>query len=118
MNHVNAIRCNDEYQCSHCGKSWDIHEEAPDRKMTLFNVNWTMFNVNCYKTVNYFGLSLTVPEDIDYIATDSYGGVYGYFSEPEPCSEFWDTHYDGFPKVRLATVNLHGLNWRETLRKC
>ncbi|UAW58808.1 hypothetical protein AVIO78A_023 [Escherichia phage vB_EcoS_AVIO78A] len=111
MNHVNAIRCNDEYQCSHCGKSWDIHEEAPDCKMTLASAD-------VYKTVNYFGLSLTVPEDIDYIATDSYGGVYGYFSEPEPCSEFWDTHYDGFPKVRLATVNLHGLNWRETLRKC
>lgn len=111
MNHVNAIRCNDEYQCSHRGKSWDIHEEAPDCKMTLASAD-------VYKTVNYFGLSLTVPEDIDYIATDSYGGVYGYFSEPEPCSEFWDTHYDGFPKVRLATVNLHGLNWRETLRKC
>lgn len=66
MNHVNAIRCNDEYQCSHCGKSWDIHEEAPDCKMTLVSAD-------VYKTVNYFGLSLTVPEDIDYIATNSYG---------------------------------------------
>ena len=111
MNHVNAIRCNDEYQCSHCGKSWDIHEEAPDCKMTLVDVN-------CYKTVNYFGLSLTVPEDIDYIATNSYGVVYGYFSEPELCDEFWDTYHCGIPKVRLATVNLHGLDWTETLREC
>ncbi len=111
MNHVNAIRCNDEYQCSHCGKSWDIHEEAPDCKMTLASAD-------VYKTVNYFGLSLTVPEDIDYVATNSYGVVYGYFSEPELCDEFWDTHYDGFPKVRLATVNLHGLDWKETLREC
>lgn len=111
MNHVNAIRCNDEYQCSHCGKSWDIHEEAPDCKMTLASAD-------VYKTVNYFGLSLTVPEDIYYIATNSYGVVYGYFSEPELCDEFWDNHRYGIPKVRLATVNLHGLNWRETLRKC
>lgn len=111
MNHVNAIRYNDEYQCSHCGKSWDIHEEAPDCKMTLASAD-------VYKTVNYFGLSLTVPEDIDYIATNSYGVVYGYFSEPELCDEFWDNRCHGIPKVRLATVNLHGLNWRETLRKC
>lgn len=110
MNHVNAIRCNDEYQCSHCGKSWDIHEEAPDCKMTLVE--------SCYKTVNYFGLSLTVPKNIDYIATNSNGNVYGYFREPERCSEFWDSHYDGFPKVILATVNLHGLDWKETLREC
>lgn len=53
MNHVNAIRCNDEYQCSHCGKSWDIHEEAPDCKMTLVEMN-------LYKTVMYFGLSVTI----------------------------------------------------------
>lgn len=111
MNHVNAIRCNDEYQCSHCGKSWDIHEEAPDCKMTLASAD-------VYKTVNYFGLSLTVPEDIDYIATNSYGGVYGYFSEPELCDEFWDNRRYGIPKVRLATVNLHGLDWKETLREC
>lgn len=72
MNHVNAIRCNDEYQCSHCGKSWDIHEEAPDCKMTLVSAD-------VYKTVNYFGLSLTVPEDIDYIATNSCGGCLRVF---------------------------------------
>lgn len=53
MNHVNAIRCNDEYQCSHCGKSWDIHEEAPDCKMTLVEMG-------LYKTVMYFGLSVTI----------------------------------------------------------
>lgn len=68
MNHVNAIRCNDEYQCSHCGKSWDTHEEAPDCKMTLDKF--------VFKTVDYFGLKLTIPEDFTIITTDSDGEVY------------------------------------------
>lgn len=57
MNHVNAIRCNDEYQCSHCGKSWDIHEEAPDCKMTLVelpkNKNGRLFWVTINRTAFY-----------------------------------------------------------------
>ena len=78
----------------------------------------TLVSADVYKTVNYFGLYLTVPENIDYIATNSYGVVYGYFSEPELCDEFWDNRRYGIPKVRIATVNLHGLDWAETLREC
>lgn len=111
MNHVNAIRCNDEYQCSHCGKSWDIHEEAPDCKMTVVDLSR-------FKTVDYFDLNFIVPSNITFIGTDASGKIHAFFREPERCSEFWDTHYDGFPKLILATVNLHGLDWKETLRKC
>lgn len=111
MNHVNAIRCNDEYQCSHCGKSWDIHEEAPDCKMTLVELPKT-------KTVDYFGLQLTVPLFINFIATDSDGEVYGYEIKPSD-DVYWEPNGNNdLDYYIIATVNLHGLDWRETLRKC
>lgn len=109
MNHVNAIRCNDEYQCSHCGKSWDIHEEAPDCKMTLVNLSGG-------KKVDYFGLNLIVPLNVNFIAANASGKIHAFFHEPEKYDEFWDTY--SCRSLVLATVNLHGLDWRETLRKC
>ena len=109
MNHVNAIRCNDEYQCSHCGKSWDIHEEAPDCKMTLVEMG-------LYKTVMYFGLSVTIPENYTVITTDADGEVYAWEDNPYINGSSW---YDpDIPFIHICKVNLHGLNWRETLRKC
>lgn len=109
MNHVNAIHCNDEYQCSHCGKSWDIHEEAPDCKMTLVNTAG-------YKTVDYFGQKLTVNENYNWLATDSDGFVYAYIAKPLTDNDGWYTNMSQF--THCATVNLHGLDWKETLRKC
>lgn len=109
MNHVNAIRCNDEYQCSHCGKSWDIHEEAPDCKMTEINLKK-------FKTVDYFGLTLTFPENFNVITTDSDGLITVWELEPgKQCNQWWDdvTNY-----LVIGEANLHGLDWRETLRKC
>lgn len=111
MNHVNAIRCNDEYQCSHCGKSWDIHEEAPDCKMTLVSLIKM-------KTVDYFGLSLDVPYYIDFIATDSDGEIYGYKDEPDIDSYWEPSDGEGQDWYKIGVVNLHGLDWKETLRKC
>lgn len=108
MNHVNAIRCNDEYQCSHCGKSWDIHEEAPDCKITLVN------NAG-YKIIDYFGQKLTVPDNFNWLAVDSDGLVYAYIAKPKIDDDCW---YDSSIFSHVATVNLHGLDWRETLRKC
>lgn len=108
MNHVNAIRCNDEYQCSHCGKSWDIHEEAPDCKMT-FNP------IEVYKAVNYFGIALMVPKAHCFIATDRSGNVFSYLFEPEIKGDMW---LQTSSHLFLGSVNLHGLDWRETLRKC
>lgn len=109
MNHVNAIRCNDEYQCSHCGKSWDIHEEAPDCKMTL---------LYCapFKTVDYFGLKLQITSDHCAIATNAFGIVYSYRNEPSPVGDTW--FIDNSSCCYICEVNLHGLDWRETLRKC
>lgn len=109
MNHVNAIRCNDEYQCSHCGKSWDIHEEAPDCKMTLVNLSQT-------KTINYFGMGITIPDWAKYLATDRDGSVYAYDNKPSIDGDDWFVDHSSITSI--ATVNLHGLDWRETLRKC
>lgn len=108
MNHVNAIRCNDEYQCSHCGKSWDIHEDAPDCKMTFESIAE-------HKAVNYFGTVLMVPKSHGFIATDRNGSVFSYLREPEMKNDVW---LQSSSHLFLGSVNLHGLDWRETLRKC
>lgn len=109
MNHVNAIRCNDEYQCSHCGKSWDIHEEAPDCKMTLLYCAG-------FKTVDYFGLQLEIPSDHCAIATDADSFIYSYYVEPLPTDNEW--FIDNVSYCYIGKVNLHGMDWQETLRKC
>lgn len=108
MNHVNAIRSNDEYQCSHCGKSWDIHEEAPYCKMTLIE--------RSYKTVNYFGTELQIPSFAQYIATDRDGEVWCYDEQPQCMNHQWVS--DSLNVLTIANVNLHGLDWKETLREC
>lgn len=109
MNHVNAIRCNDEYQCSHCGKSWDIHEEAPDCKMTGIYLPG-------FKTVDYFGLNLTLPERSKYITTNHNGLIQSWEIEPHRHDNKWWNDVDN--PYLIGQVNLHGLDWRETLRKC
>lgn len=110
MNHVNAIRCNDEYQCSHCGKSWDIHEEAPDCKMTATNITG-------FKTINYFGLTLEISSGHSSIATDEDGFIFSYSTEPY-IADSGEWLVDNSSYCFIGTANLHGLDWRETLRKC
>ncbi|WGL96698.1 hypothetical protein [Arsenophonus nasoniae] len=34
------------------------------------------------KQVNYFGIELTVDADVNFLATDDEGFVYGYFHKP------------------------------------
>lgn len=63
--------------------------------------------------VNYFGIELTVPNDVRYIATDSDGCVYGYYVEPNLGGRCWNVYDDA---VSLATVDLVGTDWRATLR--
>lgn len=109
MNHVNAIRCNDEYQCSHCGKSWDIHEDAPDCYMTL--VSFEPLD----KSIFYFGLGFIIPYFMGFIYTDKYGNVCVSVNEPEVKLDRW---LNRGRVIIIARVNLHGLDWRETLRKC
>lgn len=35
-----------------------------------------------WKIVNYFGVKLRIPEEVNYIATDNDGGVWGFCREP------------------------------------
>lgn len=68
------------------------------------------------KEVDYFGIKLTVPSDVMCIATDSEGLVYGYYNKPKLTDRYWNVSdmYDHV--VSLATVELEGTDWRETLR--
>lgn len=67
------------------------------------------------KEVDYFGIKLTVPSDLMYIATDADGLVYGYFDEPTiNLALWWRSWSDN--SITLATVELGDTDWRETLR--
>ena len=53
-----------------------------------------------FKKVNYFGIDFYVPEEIEYIATDKDGYIYGYIDLPiERINEWWTpevtVHYLG-----------------------
>ncbi|WGL97381.1 hypothetical protein QE177_09115 [Arsenophonus sp. aPb] len=68
------------------------------------------------KQVDYFGIELTVDADINFLATDDDGFVYGYIFKPE---------YTRVPKVwgskgvyvtgPVAKVDLGDKDWKETL---
>lgn len=43
-----------------------------------------------YKKVNYFGIDFYVDEEIEYIAADKDGSIYGYIELPvERVNEWW-----------------------------
>lgn len=68
------------------------------------------------KEVDYFGITLRVASDLMCIATDSDGTIYGYYEKPVIPSEksiCWTCWGEA---VSLATVELDGTDWRETLR--
>ena len=66
------------------------------------------------RKVEYFGLTLTVPNDCEYIATDKSGKVYAYTNRPEDRHSTWATYAD---YVYIADVDLEGMDWRDTLQK-
>lgn len=53
-----------------------------------------------YKKVNYFGIDFYVHEEVEYIATDKDGSIYGYIELPIERVNEWETpdviaHYLG-----------------------
>lgn len=70
---------------------------------------------NDFKTVDYFGIQITVESDINYLATTSSGVVIAFEQEPEldpKCG--WLSQWEDFT-ISVATVDLEGRDWKETL---
>lgn len=65
-------------------------------------------------TVNYFGIFMPVPPTVRYMATDKDGTLHGF--NVNPMLDVPRGIWRGDGAVKLATLNLHGVNWLSTLR--
>jgi hypothetical protein len=91
------------------------------------NFNWNLeeafefrpsFFIERYSTLfDYFGIALSIPAGVKWLATDENGTVYGYFDEPysrcKPChdnSGFWDSDGDS---VKIVKIKFAG-DWRHS----
>jgi hypothetical protein len=69
------------------------------------------------KTVEYFGLILTIPDN-DYpiwLAVDADGEVYMYPMKPTRKDSFWNDTLSY--QVKICRVNLHDIDWTTTLKE-
>lgn len=69
------------------------------------------------KAVEYFGLTINVPIDTRYLATDADGEVWSFEFAPTPETDMWNWWAAGSENTsdHVANVDLEGLDWRETL---
>lgn len=71
------------------------------------------------KTVQYFNLELIVPEDIKYISVDAEGEIILWFGVHEPYVRMYSWGVDDWVgetfDMDMGTVDLEGVDWRETL---
>lgn len=73
------------------------------------------------KDVNFFGVTLTVPDCVDYLACDKDGTVWGYEAVPPNISFEHDGWFAQDPEdyeyYEIALVYLEGTDWTKTLIK-
>ena len=69
------------------------------------------------KLFEYFGLPLSIPDGIQWLATDEDGTLYGYFTEPYcvnlgslPDQGYWDDDEEG---VKIAKIQIIG-DWKQS----
>ena len=69
------------------------------------------------KLFEYFGLPLSVPDEIQWLATDEDGTLYGYFAEPYcvnlgslPDQGYWDDDEEG---VKIVKIQIIG-DWKQS----
>ena len=73
------------------------------------------------KTINYFGLLLTMPSKYKFLSTDSNGKVWACTKQPyihsntNIWSNIWCIDYPDIDYIVIAQVDLEGLDWKETL---
>lgn len=76
-----------------------------------------------YKTVHYFDLTLAVPATANFISVDEEGRLYLWLYEPvlRKFADGDDAWYDWSGEVvdfYAGTVDLEGMDWKDTLQAC
>ncbi|HGJ5855699.1 hypothetical protein QE197_16815 [Arsenophonus nasoniae] len=68
------------------------------------------------KQVNYFDVELVVNADINYLATDLDGFIYGYIFKPviDDKHNTWQPSQEYTPHP-IARITLDSKNWKDTL---
>jgi hypothetical protein len=95
---------------------WSIHGYSD------VNIDWNLVEVPNFKPsfilerytklFDYFGLPLSIPDGILWLATDKDGTLYGYFNEPYCAGQgVWDNYDD--EKVKIAKIQIIG-DWKQS----
>ena len=82
-------------------------------------------SIPTFKTVDYYGIQVTIHSDYKYLATDSLGFLHAYDHKPiaiplgDGSRGAWgvDPRKKHGDYVYIGDVDLEGEDWRETLRK-
>lgn len=84
--------------------------EVPEFKIVHLKQSFT-------KPVLYYGTLFTVPKNINYMATDKDGTVFGYSTKPilEAGGNMW-VNTDYFDGVEIGVVEFEG-DWRQSLQQ-
>lgn len=97
---------------------------------SAFHIDWNLVEVPNFKPsfilerytklFDYFGLPLSIPDEIQWLATDEDGTLYGYFTEPYcvnlgslPDQGYWDDDEEG---VKIAKIQIIG-DWKQSKMK-
>lgn len=71
------------------------------------------------KDVNFFGVTLTIPDCVDYLACDKNGTVWGYEELSPNIShrhgKWFAQDVEDYDYYEIAHVDLEGLDWTQTL---
>ena len=101
---------------------WTLRGEGVYENFNLIEVPY--FKPSCIierymKLFNYFGLSILIPDEIFWLATDEDGTIFGYFDEPS-CVKmnlgsantgYWDDNNEVY--VKIAKIKIIG-DWHES----
>jgi hypothetical protein len=95
---------------SHTYRSHFNLREVPEFKIVTLKQNFT-------KPVLYYGILFTVPKNINYMATDKDGTVFGYSTKPilEGGGNMW-VNTDFIDGVEIGVVEFEG-DWRQSLQQ-
>lgn len=69
--------------------------------------------INNQRVIKYFGLSLVIDAQSEFIATDKDGYVWSYTIKPHKEEDHWFTMYGRCQE--LCKVDLEGIDWEDTL---
>ena len=125
---IGAVKLEHSASCGWLAINWNLQGEelvGIDEYKLIEQHNFKpSFILERYtKLFEYFGLPLSIPNEIQWLATDEDGTLYGYFTEPYcvnldslPDQGYWDQAYwdDDKEGVKIAKIQIIG-DWKQSL---